>query len=229
MFKKGRKSSAENYRPTSLTSHICKLMKRLLREGIIQHLSMNNRVKSTQHGFVKNRSCLTNLLTFLEMVTTYSEKGLPVDVAYMNFAKAFDKVPHERQGKKLQVHGIYDDTKIYGRVGNNNDIGVLAYELHKRSKDWQMPLNIDKFKTWDVRHNNPRHNYQINNISLQYDEEKDLGVKIHHSLKVVQQAWKPRLQNNIAALKKVQHQATKIIPELSQPTLVSGTVEGPQG
>ncbi|XP_069171148.1 uncharacterized protein [Procambarus clarkii] len=66
--------------------------------GIGYHLSINNLVQSTQHGFVKNTSCLTNLLRFLEMVSSYSDNGLPVDVDFaMDLAKAFDKASHERQ------------------------------------------------------------------------------------------------------------------------------------
>ena len=82
-------------------------------------------------------------------------------------------------------------TKIYGKVGNENDVEAAQKDLHELCKwldDWQMLLKIDKCKTLHVGHNNPHHNYPINNITLQkIDEEKDLGVKIHHSLKVAQQ------------------------------------------
>ena len=56
--------------------------------------------------FMKNRSCLTNLLQFLETVTDYIDKGYPVDVIYLKFQKAFDKVPHCRLIHKLTGHGI---------------------------------------------------------------------------------------------------------------------------
>ncbi|XP_045625227.1 stAR-related lipid transfer protein 3 isoform X2 [Procambarus clarkii] len=46
---------------------------------------------------------------------------------------------------------------------------------------------ILKNRRLHVRHNNPHHNYQINNITLLIDEEKNLMVKIYHSLKVAQQ------------------------------------------
>ena len=39
-------------------------------------------------------SCLTNLLEFLESVTKWVDEGSPVDVVYLDFQKAFDKVPH---------------------------------------------------------------------------------------------------------------------------------------
>ena len=43
-------------------------------------------------GFRKGRSCLTNLLTFLDKVTTgsYVDSGEDVDVVFLDFAKAFE-------------------------------------------------------------------------------------------------------------------------------------------
>ena len=41
-------------------------------------------------------SCLTNLLCFLEEITKWVDDGSPVDVIYLDFQKAFDKVPHQR-------------------------------------------------------------------------------------------------------------------------------------
>ncbi len=51
---------------------------------------------------------MTNLLEFLEDVTKYVDEGNPVDVLYLDFAKAFDKVPHQRLVKKIAAHGIGD-------------------------------------------------------------------------------------------------------------------------
>ena len=60
----------------------------------------------SQHGFRKGRSCLTNLLTFLDKVTGCLDTGESVDVIFLDFAKAFDKVLHRRLLMKLQSHGI---------------------------------------------------------------------------------------------------------------------------
>ena len=57
-----------------------------------------------QHGFTQGRSCLTNLLKFLEEVTAYVDD--PVDVLYLDFGKTFDKVPHKRLVTKVKVRGI---------------------------------------------------------------------------------------------------------------------------
>ena len=59
-----------------------------------------------QHGFLKARSCLTNVLCFFEEITKWVDEGSPVDVIYLDFQKAFDKVPHQRIILKLKSHGM---------------------------------------------------------------------------------------------------------------------------
>ena len=63
-------------------------------------------INPTQHGFLKAKSCLTNLLCFLEEITKWVDDGSPVDVIYLDFQKAFDKVPHQRLISKLKSHGM---------------------------------------------------------------------------------------------------------------------------
>ena len=49
---------------------------------------------------------LTNLLDFFETVTNAIDKGKPFECMYLEFAKAFDKVPHFRLIKKLKANGV---------------------------------------------------------------------------------------------------------------------------
>ena len=49
---------------------------------------------------------MSNLLEFFEEVTKQLDKGEAVDLVYLDFAKAFDKVPHYRLFKKLEAHGL---------------------------------------------------------------------------------------------------------------------------
>ena len=64
LFKKGSRNKPENYRPVSLTSVICKLLETLIRDHMVEH----NLINTSQHGFIKARSCLTNLLCFFEEI-----------------------------------------------------------------------------------------------------------------------------------------------------------------
>jgi ribonucleases P/MRP protein subunit RPP40 len=106
IFKKGKQSDPENYRPVSLTSVSCRIMESVVKDHIVKHLDKHGLVKKTQHGFTRGRSCASNLLSFLEKATAALDNGDSVDVIYLDFTKAFDTVPHERLKKKLKAHGI---------------------------------------------------------------------------------------------------------------------------
>ena len=113
IFKNGSKNCAGNYRPVSLTSQICKVFEALMRDAIVGHLEDNLLLRESQHGFRRGRSCLSNLLTFLDKVSGYMDEGENVDVLFLDFAKAFDKVPHQRLSKKLVSHGIDGKVRIW--------------------------------------------------------------------------------------------------------------------
>ena len=55
-------------------------MEKLVKESIVAHLNKRNLVRESQHGFMEGKSCLTNLLSFLETATSYSDHGLRVDI-----------------------------------------------------------------------------------------------------------------------------------------------------
>ena len=106
MHKKGSKAEVRNYRPVSLTSVPCKVLENLVKSRMLQHLKNNNLHSDHQHGFTANRSCLTNLLTTLEMVTKAVDEGDCVDMIYFDYKKAFDKVAHRRPICKLKSFGF---------------------------------------------------------------------------------------------------------------------------
>ena len=81
-------------------------MESLLKETMVEHLVRNKLIRPTQHGFMANKSCTTNLLDYMEQVTAALDRGKSVDVVYLDFAKAFDKVPHGRLIQKMEAHGF---------------------------------------------------------------------------------------------------------------------------
>ena len=93
---------------------MCKVLESIVRDSIINHVRIHKLIKESQHGFLKGRSCLTNLLEFLEFVSSYVDQGHPVDVIYLDFQKAFDKVPHRRLMLKINSLGIVGDVYIIG-------------------------------------------------------------------------------------------------------------------
>ena len=64
LFKKGSRNKSENYRLVCLTSVICKLLERLIKDHMVDFLFKNKLINPSQPGFLKARSCLTNMLCF---------------------------------------------------------------------------------------------------------------------------------------------------------------------
>ncbi|CAM4382079.1 unnamed protein product [Lepidochelys olivacea] len=106
MFKKGSRGDPGNYRPVSLTSVPGKLVETTVNNKIVRHIEERKLLCQRPHGFCKGRSCFTNLLEFFEGVNKHVDKGDPVDLAYLDFQKAFDKVPRQRLLRKLSCHEI---------------------------------------------------------------------------------------------------------------------------
>ena len=101
-IQKGNKHEASNYRPVSLTSVPCKVFESIIRDAVATHLEQQNFYADCQHGFMKRRSTLTNLLVTLECWTNILEEGSGLDVIYLDYKKAFDTVPHQKLLHKLK-------------------------------------------------------------------------------------------------------------------------------
>ena len=106
IFKKGATNQPSNYRPISLTSIVGKLLEGIMVDKIGNYLESGSLLRDSQHGFRRHRSCLTNLLEFFNFVFSEHDRDKAVDVIYLDFQKAFDKVPHRRLLKKVRALGV---------------------------------------------------------------------------------------------------------------------------
>ena len=106
IHKKGDKRIAGNYRPVSLTSIPCKIMEKIIRKKIMDHLITNRILSNKQYGFITGRSTLIQLLKVLDQWTEALDRGTEIDVIFLDFKKAFDRVPHQRLIDKLKFYGI---------------------------------------------------------------------------------------------------------------------------
>ena len=106
VFKKGKKTLPQNYRPVSLTCIACKVMESIIRDAMIDHLTDNNLFSPYQFGFISGRSTILQLLHVLKLWTDIIDQGGTLDAIYCDFMKAFDKVPHKRLAYKVSKYGI---------------------------------------------------------------------------------------------------------------------------
>ncbi|CAL4152241.1 unnamed protein product, partial [Meganyctiphanes norvegica] len=106
IHKGGSCGTPANYRPVALTSHLIKLFERVMKKYIIAYLEENNLFNPGQHGFRQGRSCLSQLIAHFDNISRLLEDGKNVDVVYLDFAKAFDKVDFLATLRKLHQMGI---------------------------------------------------------------------------------------------------------------------------
>ena len=135
LFKKGSRNKSVNYRPVSLTSVICKLLETIMRDHMMDFLVKHKLINPSQHGFLKARSCLTNLLCFFEEITKWVDDGSPVDVIYLDFQKAFDKVPHQRPGLDIKLV----DAVARGASRFENLLAPLKTYWPPKKTNWPLP------------------------------------------------------------------------------------------
>ena len=106
IFKKGKKTLPQNYRPVSLTCIICKIMESIIRDAVVKHMTENNLFSQYQFGFISGRSTVLQLLHVLNIWIDILDQGGTLDAIYCDFMKAFDKVPHKRLVYKVEKYGI---------------------------------------------------------------------------------------------------------------------------
>ena len=101
-----REGVPANYHPVALTSHLVKLFEKMLRNSIIKYMEERNLFNPGQHGFCLGRSCLSQLVAHYDNIIRLLQNGQNVDVVYLDFAKASDKVDFMVTMRKLQQMGI---------------------------------------------------------------------------------------------------------------------------
>ena len=114
-------------------------MESILRDAIVEHLAANQLIRDTQHGFTSGRSCLTNLLEYLEKLTKLVDEGHSVDIVYLDFAKAFDKVPIRRLLGKCEGLGI--GGKVLAWIGEWLTGRKQRVVLNGQSSSWEEVLS----------------------------------------------------------------------------------------
>lgn len=107
IHKKGAKDKVENYRPISKLCLLAKILERIVYNQLYSCLLPC--LNPHQHGFLKGRSTVSNLILFTDFISERMDKGFQVDAIYTDYSKAFDRIDHNILLKKLLNLGISGD------------------------------------------------------------------------------------------------------------------------
>ncbi|KAI8518891.1 hypothetical protein Bbelb_021480 [Branchiostoma belcheri] len=88
-------------------------MEHIIASTMMSHFQANDILYDLQHSFSHGKSCETQLLSLTDDLAFNRNNGTQTDLIFMDFAKAFDKVPHRRLLHKLQYYGVRGNTLVW--------------------------------------------------------------------------------------------------------------------
>ena len=108
LHEKGSKSDEKNYRGIALLSCIGKFFNVIINERIIDFAHANNIIQPEQLGFMKGNRTSDNLMILHSIVRSYFSKkgGNKVYAAFIDFEKAYDKIPRRILIEKVRKFGL---------------------------------------------------------------------------------------------------------------------------
>lgn len=105
VHKNGSKNDVKNYRPISKLCVFAKLLERLVFTQVQNCLQSSFILE--QHGFLKNRSTTSNLISFTDYLTSHMDLRGQVDAIFTDYSKCFDRIDHAILLQKLLYAGIH--------------------------------------------------------------------------------------------------------------------------
>lgn len=107
VYKKGDKKEITNFRPITVICNFSKVFELVLFDYMYDHVK--NAISPRQHGFIKGRSTVTNLMCITQYISESIDLGFQTDVIYTDFSKAFDRLNHKILLLKLENYGLSNE------------------------------------------------------------------------------------------------------------------------
>ena len=83
-------------------------MERIISDQLLVYLNTHELLSPHQYSFQKSSSTVTQLLDYQNDWVKAQNDGDSVDIIYLDYAKAFDSVVHNKLLIKLAAYGIRD-------------------------------------------------------------------------------------------------------------------------
>lgn len=106
LFKKGDPKNVSNYRPLAIQPSLSKIFEKCILNQLVDYFEVNKLLDNEQHGFRKNKSTITAIISFIENIIDKLENGEHIIATFLDMSKAFDSVSHFLLIKKLSTYGL---------------------------------------------------------------------------------------------------------------------------
>ena len=146
IFKNGSTNLVNNNRPLSLLNSAGKILERLVFDKV--YPIVNPLISPNQHGFMRTRSVQSQLISNYNIIGNDLDKGIQNDIIYLDFSKAFDKVPHYLILHKLKTFGFNNKLLNWFTDYLSERSQSVIFE-GKQSKTCPSHLVYHKVLSWD--------------------------------------------------------------------------------